>query len=187
LSIPPRETAVSSHSPARPADSEYNTYYQPYVSEVPDGDLLTTLESQRDSTAAILAGITDANAGFRYAEGKWSIREVVGHVADAERVFAYRALRFARADATPLPGFDENAWMPSAGFDARPLGDVAAELRTVRESTLSLFRSFTPEAWLRTGSASGHPITARALAWIIAGHERHHLRVLTERYFPRIG
>ncbi len=177
---------MSSHSPGRPADSEYNRYYQPYVQEVPDGDLLETLAEQQNSTAAVLAGISDTNAGFRYADGKWSVLEVIGHIADAERVFAYRALRFARADGTPLPGFDENAWIPEAGFDSRTLPDVAAELRSVRESTLTLFRSVSAEAWLRSGTASGHPISVRALAWIIAGHERHHLRVLAERYFPRM-
>lgn len=177
---------MPSHSPARPADSEYNRYFQPYVEEVPDGDLLLTLEQQRDSTAAVLAGISDARAGFRYAEGKWSVREVVGHVADAERVFAYRALRFARGDSTDLPGFDENAWMPESGFDARTLADVAAELRAVRESTLALFRSIRAEAWPRSGRASGHPVSARALAWILAGHERHHMRILAERYLPHL-
>lgn len=169
-------------SPDRPAPSEYNAYFQPYVSEVPDGDLLTTLEAQRDSTSAVLARIPDARAGFRYADGKWSIREVVGHIADSERVFAYRALRFARADATALPGFDENAWMPLAGFDARPLSEVAAELRAVRESTLALFRGFDAAAWVRSGTAGGNTVSVRALAWITAGHERHHLRVLAERY-----
>lgn len=177
---------MPSHSPARPADTEYNRYFQPYVEEVPDGDLLVTLAEQRDSTAAVLAGIPDAKAGFRYADGKWSIREVIGHVADAERVFAYRALRFARGDSTALPGFDENAWMPEAGFDSRSLADVAAELRAVRESTLALFRSFSADAWLRSGGASGHSVSARALAWILAGHERHHMRILAERYFPQI-
>jgi hypothetical protein len=173
-------------SPARPADSEYNKYYQPYVNEVPDGELLSTLAAQQVSTAAILAGISDASAGYRYADGKWSIREVIGHVADAERVFSYRALRIARGDTIDLPGFDENAWVPMGAFEARPMADVAAEFRAVRDATLALFGSFTAEAWPRTGSASGHPVSARALAWIVAGHERHHLRVLAERYFPHL-
>lgn len=178
---------MPNHSPDRPADSEYNRFYQPYVSEMPDGDLLDMLASQRDSTSALLAGISDANAGYRYATGKWSIREVIGHVADAERVFSYRALRIARGDMTALPGFDENAWMPFAEFDRRSLADVGAELRAVRESSLALFRSLDRDAWLRTGTASGHPVSARALAWILAGHERHHVRVLRERYLPNLG
>lgn len=178
---------MPNHSPARPADSEYNRFYQPYVSEVPDGNLLDSLATQRDLTSALLADISDTNAGFRYADGKWSIREVIGHVADAERVFAYRALRIARGDTTPLQGFDENAWMPFAEFDRRPLADVGAELRAVRDSSLALFRSFDPDAWLRMGTASGHPVSVRALAWIVAGHERHHMRVLQERYLSTLG
>lgn len=181
------EDSLPSHSPARPSDSEYNAFYQPYVAEVPAGDLLATLAAQRDSTAAVLDGIPESKAGFRYAEGKWSIKEVIGHIADAERVFSYRALRIARGDATPLPGFDEDAWMPPANFDRRALADIAAELVAVRGSTLALFHSFEAEAWLRVGSASGHAISARALAWILTGHERHHLRVLAERYLPGLG
>lgn len=177
---------MSKHAPARPDDSEYNSYYQPYVGEVPDGDLLATLEAQRSSTAAVLAGISDRQAAFRYAEGKWSIREVIGHISDAERVFSYRALRIARGDTIDLPGFDENAWVPMGGFEERSMADVAAELRAVRDASLALFASFSAEAWLRTGSASGHPVSARALAWILAGHERHHLRILAERYFPQL-
>ena len=173
--------------PARPSLSEYNAYYQPYVSESPGDDVLAALAAQRDSTAALLAGIPEAKAGFRYAPGKWSVKEVIGHLADSERVFAYRALRVARADATPLASFDENAWMPEAGFDRRTLADIAAEFRAVRDGTLALFHGFDASAWPRVGTASGHPISARALAWIISGHEAHHLRVLAERYLPQLG
>ena len=175
------------HSPARPSLSEYNAYYQPYVSESPGEDVLAALAVQRDSTAALLAGIPEARAGFRYAPGKWSVKEVIGHLADSERVFSYRALRVARADTTPLPSFDENAWMPEAGFDRRTLPDIAAEFRAVRDSTLALFHGLHADAWPRVGTASGHPISARALAWIISGHEAHHLRVLAERYLPHLG
>jgi hypothetical protein len=180
------EATLSQHAPARPDSSEYNSYYQPYVKEVPDGDLLATLESQRNATAAVLAGISDKQAAYRYAEGKWSIREVIGHISDAERVFSYRALRIARGDTIELPGFDENAWMPMAGFEGRSMADVADELQAVRDATLALFRSFGADAWRRIGSASGHPVSARALAWIVAGHERHHLRILAERYVPNL-
>ena len=175
------------HSPARPSLSEYNAYYQPYVSESPGEDVLAALAAQRDSTAALLVGIPEARAGFRYAPGKWSVKEVIGHLADSERVFSYRALRVARADTTPLPSFDENAWMPEAGFDRRTLPDIAAEFRAVRDSTLALFHGLHADAWPRVGTASGHPISARALAWIISGHEAHHLRVLAERYLPHLG
>ena len=171
----------------RPAPTEHYSYYQTYVSQVPEGDLLALLALQRDSTAAVLSAIPEARAGFRYAPGKWSIKEVIGHISDAERVFAYRALRIARADVTPLPGFDENAWMPAAGFDRLTLAELAAGLRAVRESTLALFRGFPAEAWARLGTASGHPVSVRALAYILTGHERHHLRVLHERYLPHLG
>ena len=174
------------HSPARPSSAEYNAYYQPYVSEAPGNDVLAALAAQRNATAALLAGISEAKAGYRYAPGKWSVKEVIGHLADSERVFSYRALRVARADITPLPGFDENAWMPEAGFDRRTLADIAAEFRAVRDSTLALFHGFDADAWPRIGTASGHPISARALAWIISGHEAHHLRVLAERYLPHL-
>ena len=173
--------------PARPAATEYNAFYQPYVSEVPEGGLLDHLAAQQASTARFLAGIPEAKAGYRYAPGKWSIKEVIGHISDAERVFSYRALRVARADVTPLPGFNEDAWIPPAGFDRRTLADIAAELHAVRGATLALFRSFDAEAWARIGTASNHPISARALGWIAAGHERHHLRVLEERYLPHLG
>ena len=153
-------------SPARPAPSEHFSYYLTYVSEVPEGDLLATLTAQRDSTAALLATIPEAKAGYRYAPGKWSIKEVIGHVSDAERVFAYRALRIARADETPLPGFDENAWMPPAEFDRRTLADLAADLRSVRESTLALFRGFPPRRG--PGSARRAVIRYRSGRWPIS-------------------
>lgn len=175
------------HSSIRPSLSEYNAYYQPYVSESPGDDVLAALAAQRATTAALLASIPESRAGFRYAEGKWSVKEVIGHLADAERVFTYRALRAARADTTPLPPFDENAWMPEAKFDRRTLADIAAEFRAVRDSTLALFHGLDADAWPRLGIASGHPISARALAWIISGHEAHHLRVLSERYLPHLG
>jgi hypothetical protein len=173
-------------SPSRPAPAEHHAYYLTYVAEVPEGNLLATLAAQLERTSTILAAVPEARAGFRYAEGKWSIKEVIGHVADAERVFSYRALRIARGDTTPLPGFDENAWVPFGEFDRRTLADITADLRAVRAATLALFGGFTAEGWLRMGSASGHPVSARALAWILAGHERHHLRVLEERYLPKI-
>jgi uncharacterized damage-inducible protein DinB len=174
-------------SPSRPQPSEHHEYYLSYVSEVPDGNLLVTLAAQADRTSALLAAVPEAKAGFRYAEGKWSIKEVIGHVADAERVFSYRALRIGRGDTTPLAGFDENAWVPFGEFDRRTLADLASELRAVRAATLALLGGFTPDAWLRMGTASGHPVSARALAWILTGHERHHVRVLEERYFPKVA
>lgn len=167
---------------ARPDPSEYAPFYAGYVSLVPDGDVLDLLARQMEETSGLLAGLSDAQAGHRYAPGKWSIKEIVGHVTDAERVFSYRALRIARNDATPLAGFDENAWMPFGNFDARLLSDLLDELASVRRSTLALYRSFTPEMVARRGTASHSEITVRALRYITAGHERHHVKVLRDRY-----
>jgi hypothetical protein len=166
----------------RPAAAEYDPYYGRYIDKVPEGDLLRTLEAQARETQALLAGLSDAKALHRYAPGKWSIKEVIGHVADTERVYSYRALRFARADATALPGFDENAWVPAGNFDARPVADLAAELDAVRRATLALFRGLDAAALARRGTANDAAVSVRAIAWIIAGHERHHVALLHERY-----
>ncbi len=166
----------------RPDAAEFAPYYGTYISEVSGTDALAALIAQRASTPKFLAAIPESRAGFRYADGKWSIREVVGHLSDAERIFSYRLLRFARADATPLASFDENTYVPAGDFERRSLADVAAEFAAVREATLALVNGLTPEALLRTGTASGKIMSARALAWVIAGHEVHHLRVLGERY-----
>jgi len=166
----------------RPAAAEYAPYYGRYIDKVPDGDLLRMLADQARETQALLAGLSDAKALHRYAPGKWSIKEVIGHVTDAERVFCYRALRFARGDTIALPGFDENAWVPAGNFDARPLGDLAAELDAVRRSSIALLKGLDPAALARRGTASDNPVSVRAIAWIIAGHERHHVALLHERY-----
>lgn len=167
---------------ARPGADEYAPYYQTYIDQVNGPDALPVLAAQRDSTARFLASIPESKAGHRYAEGKWSLREVIGHLGDSERIFAYRLLRFARADESPLAGFDENTYVPAGGFERRSLTDVAAEFGAVRDATLALVRSLDAAAQVRRGSANGKSISVRALAWIIAGHEAHHLRVIGERY-----
>ena len=166
----------------RPADHEYAPFYAGYIARVPDGDIVTLLERQMEATAAFVAGLSEAQADHRYAPGKWSIKEVIGHLADGERVFAYRALRFARGDQTPLAPFDENAWVPQSGCDRRSLEDLAEEFRAVRMATILLARSLTSETAIRTGTASGKTISVRALIYTIAGHELHHLAILRERY-----
>jgi len=166
----------------RPDATEYAPFYGTYVGKVPDGDLLELLERQRRETQNLLAGLSDTQALHRYAPGKWSIKEVVGHLMDSERVFCYRALRFARADEKPLQGFDEKAWVPAGSFDARPLADLAAELDAVRRATIALFGGFDAAALARKGTANNNEVTVRALAWIVAGHERHHVAILRERY-----
>lgn len=166
----------------RPEPSEYAPFYAGYIARVPEGDMLDVLVEQMHDTGAFLAGLTEAQGGHRYAPGKWSIREVVGHLADTERVFAYRALRFARADATPLASFDENAWVAGSGADQRSLRDLAEELLAVRQGTIALVRSLTEGAAARSGTASGKTVTVRALVYMTAGHELHHVALLRERY-----
>ena len=166
----------------RPAQGEYNPYYEGYISQVPQGDLLMLLEQQGRDTAALLRGVSEEKSQYRYAPSKWSIREVVGHLADAERVFAYRAVTFARSDPTPLPSFDENVWAGNSNAGSRKLAELATEFAAVRQSTLALFRSFTEGHFAQSGVASNNKVSVRALAYIIAGHERHHVKILHERY-----
>jgi len=165
-----------------PAATEHDPYYGKYISQVPEKDVLAALENQIEDAIKMLRAIPESKAGHRYAPGKWSIREVVGHLIDAERVFAYRAMRFGRNDATDLPGFDENKYVPAGGFDARTLADLASEWEHVRRANLAMFRGFPAEAWGRRGNANAAPITVRALAWIIAGHGLHHMKLIRERY-----
>ena len=166
-----------------PEPDEYSAPYAGYVARVPLGaDLHQLLAEQLDTTSARLRAVPEARGEFRYAPEKWSVKEVVLHLADTERIMAYRALRIARGDATPLPGFDENAYVPQSGADAQPLADLVEGWAVVRRASISLFRLLPAEAWLRRGTASDNPVSVRALGWIIAGHERHHLDVLGARY-----
>jgi uncharacterized damage-inducible protein DinB len=171
-----------SQSPGPPPAGEFAPYYAKYVSLVPAGDLLAQLERQGRATAAAWRALTPAEAAARYAPGKWSVAEVLGHIIDAERIFAYRALRIGRGDETPLPGFDQDRYAPAGAFDRRTPADIVEEFESVRRATLTLFRGLPAEAWMRRGSASDQPVTVRALAHIIAGHELHHLGVLRDKY-----
>ena len=168
----------------RPTSSEHSPAFQKYIDRVPGGDILALLDTQIGETRALITSIPESEGGHRYAPGKWSIREVIGHLSDAERIFAYRALRFARADATPLSGFDENTYIAPGGFDRRTLADLMDEYAAVRTATLTLFRGLDADAWNRSGDANRSLTSVRALAWIIAGHERHHVSILRERYLP---
>jgi hypothetical protein len=166
----------------RPQPDEAASFYHGYIAKVPDGHLGERLVEQLKEVENLFSGVTDRTAQARYAEGKWSVKEVLGHLCDAERIFSYRLLRIARADATPLPGFDENAYVPAGRFDSRPLPMLLAEFRAVRLSTVALVEGLADDAWTRRGEASGKPISARALAYIIVGHVTHHLGTLRERY-----
>jgi DinB superfamily/MOSC domain len=167
----------------RPGADEHIPYYQRYIDRVPEGvDLLALMAEQRESTKSLLAGIPESQALFRYAPGKWSIKEIVGHLTDVERIMGCRALRIGRGDTTPLPGFDENAYVPFAKSDERALPDLVDEWVAGRQASLTMFRNLPTEAWERRGTANGSPISVRALAYIIAGHERHHIEMLHKRY-----
>jgi uncharacterized protein (TIGR03083 family) len=166
----------------RPEADEIPAHFVGYIGKVTESDPVAVLAAQIDVTAALLRGLSDADALKRYAPGKWSVKEVVGHLADTERIMAYRALRIARGDETPLPGFDENAYVPPAKFDARPLAELISDFRTVRAATLALFKSFDADAWRRRGTASGKPVSVRAIGYMIPGHERHHVEILKDRY-----
>jgi uncharacterized damage-inducible protein DinB len=167
---------------ARPGTDEYAPYYGTYIGKVPDGDLRSMLSSQLAETLALIQSIPESRGGHRYAPDKWSIKEVLGHLADSERIFSYRALRIARGDATPLPGFEQDDYIPAGGFDGRTLRDLADELAAVRQATIHLFAHLDQTALERRGTASGKPVSVRALAYIIAGHELHHLGILKTRY-----
>ncbi len=167
---------------AKPHPAEYAPYYGKYVSLVPDGDILQTLARQLKDTLALLRSIPESQGNSRYAPEKWSIKELTGHVIDTERIFGYRALRFARNDQTPLPGFEQDAYTVNAAFDDCPLDELATEFAHVREANLFLFRHLKKEAWERTGTASESEVSVRALAYIIAGHELHHMNILRTKY-----
>ena len=166
----------------RPASDEFAPYYQGYIDEARGPDLIDELERQAVEWATMLKQTPEAQGGYRYASGKWSLREVVLHVIDAERVFGYRLLWFARGSGTELPGFDENAWVPAGGAEQRTVADLAAEFAATRRATIAMIKTLPDDAMQRRGTANGKEISARALAWIIAGHTAHHEKVLKERY-----
>lgn len=165
-----------------PDPSEYAPYFGQYISQVEGIDLFKALTTGMEATQELLRPLTEQQGLHRYADGKWSIKEVIGHLIDAERIFAYRALRYARADATELHGFDENAFVANARFNAVPLADLATEFSLVRHANLLLFRQLNEEEWSRAGTANKNRMSVRAMAWTIAGHEVHHRRILQERY-----
>jgi hypothetical protein len=167
----------------RPDAAEVPAGYAGYVGKVRDGeDLMTLMQSQLDEVRAAFGRFPEARGSYRYAPGKWSVKELLGHLSDMERIFCYRALRFARKDPTALPGFDENAYAPAMEADRRALADLLEEWLDVRRATISFLRGLPADAWTRRGIANGKEVSVRALAYAIAGHARHHLEVLGERY-----
>jgi len=167
---------------APPDETEFAKYYVTYISQVPDGDIRRTLETQETDTLQLLRGISEERSLHKYAAGKWTIREVVSHINDTERMFVFRAMWFARGFDSALPSFDQEIAIRGAAADARTLASHVEEFRAVRAGTVTLFRNLPDEAWTRRGVASGNPFTVRALAYIAAGHLAHHVRLLRERY-----
>jgi hypothetical protein len=166
----------------RPLETEYAPYYLSYIAHVSETDILPVLRSQMDELDILLGHVEPNREAFRYAEGKWSIRELVGHLIDAERVFGYRAFCIARGEQQNLPGFDQNVYMLTAPYDRIELEDLLSELRLIRLGNIAMLRTLDEEAWSRMGTANDNQVTVRALAFIIAGHVRHHMGVLRERY-----
>lgn len=173
--------ASAAHIP-RPNPDEHIAYYGKYIALVPEGDFVARLGSEIGNTTALLRRAPAKRGDFAYAPGKWTVKETVGHMADVERVMAMRALWFARGDVSPLPGFDENAWVPSGNFANRSLADLTDEFQAVRMATVAMVRGLDPASYARRGTANGAEISVRALLYIIAGHERHHVALLKERY-----
>ena len=177
-------TATSSTAAAsfRPQPGEYTPYYDRYISLVPANDILAALEDQRREMLLLLCGLTEADGDLRYAPDKWSIKELLGHVNDTERIMSYRALRISRGDATPIEGYEQDDYVRNGPFARRPLADLIEDYIAVRRATVSLFRNLDEPARNRRGVANKNEVTVRALAYIIAGHELHHRRIIEEKY-----
>jgi hypothetical protein len=172
---------------SRPESGEYAPYYGKYVSLIPEGDIVLTLEKQPTELVALLSTRKEADGDFRYAPGKWSVKEVLGHVIDTERVFSYRALRIARNDQTPMEGFEQDDYVKYGPFAQCSLAALVEEFKSVRLAALSLFRGLDEAAWVRRGVANKNEVSVRAIAYIIAGHELHHKKILQEKYFAQVS
>jgi len=166
----------------KPAPGEFAEFFAGYIAMVPEGDLVEILQRSGREVVAMLRAVPEARGNFAYAPGKWTLKEVIGHFTDAERVFSYRAMRIARGDTAALPGFDENEWVPNSGAKNRTLADLIDEFEAVRAATVALFRSLPQEAVTRRGTASDREISVRAIAYVTAGHPLHHARVIREKY-----
>jgi len=166
----------------RPPFGEYPAYYGSYINLVPAGSLNEILSRQLEDTVTLLTGITEAQENFQYAPGKWTVKEVIGHITDTERIMSYRLLRISRGDQTPLAGYDDEEYVKEASFHSRSMSDLLEDFAAVRRSTIALLHGLPEGVWNRKGFANGGEISVNALAYIIAGHELHHIKLLKERY-----
>ncbi len=179
----PAVIALPSLTIPRPQAGEYSPYYERYISLVAGEDILNALDQQRRDTMTLLCSLSEDDGNFRYATGKWSAKEVLGHVCDTERVFAYRAMRISRADPTAMEGFEQDDYVRNGPFAGATMADLIEDFIAIRRATLSLLRYLDEAAWTRRGIANKNEVTVRALAYIIAGHELHHRGILKEKYF----
>jgi DinB superfamily len=174
--------SITETTAGRPQAGEFAPYYDRYISLVTASDILAALDDQRRQTLLLLSGRTEEEGNVRYAPGKWSMKEVLGHLNDTERIMTYRALRIARGDTTPIEGYEQDDYVRNGPFGQRPLADFIDEYIAVRRATITLFRNLDEPAWTRRGTANKNEVTVRALAYIIAGHELHHRCILEEKY-----
>jgi hypothetical protein len=166
----------------RPEPTEHIPYFERYIALVPEGNILDLLENQLTDLEALVAAVPESQAGHRYAPGKWSLREVLGHLVDTERILAYRAFSIARGETQPLNGYEPEEYAVQSEADGTSMRDLLAEFEHVRRGNIAMFRRLSGEAWKRVGTASGHPISVRALAYIMVGHIPHHFRIIREQY-----
>jgi len=166
----------------RPVAGEYGPSHAGYVALVEEEDILSAMEQQSSAMQKFLASLDETKAAHRYAEGKWSVKEVIGHLVDSERIFGYRGLAIARGEQQPLPGFDQQPYVDNASFDDWKLGDLAEIYALTRRANIVFFKNLRPEVWDHRGTASNAPLSVRGVAYVIVGHERHHLQVLHDRY-----
>lgn len=171
---------------AKPQAGEYAPFAEKYISPVIEGDIVAILDQQRRNLVLLLSGRDEADGDFRYAPEKWTVKQALGHINDTERIFAYRALRIARGDKTPLAGFEQDDYVRDGGHDLCAFSDLIEDFIAVRRASISLFRNLPHDAWMRRGIANNHEFTVRALAYMVAGHELHHTKILTEKYFSAV-
>lgn len=176
------ESALITSNITRPEPGEYAPYHERYISLIPGNDIIATFESQRREMLILLCSRNEKDGDFRYAPDKWSLKEVLGHVCDSERIFTYRAMRIARGDRTPLAGFEQDDYVRNSPFAHRPLADLIEDYIAVRRATISLYRNLDESAWTRRGLANNAEVSVRAIAYLTAGHERHHKRILEQKY-----
>ena len=166
----------------KPSNEEFPFYFETYIELVSEGSIEDTLIKQLNDTTAFLSNTSETQANYRYATGKWTLKEVIGHITDTERIMSYRLLRIARGDQSPLAGYDDEAYVNEAAFHSRSLPDLLKDFSAVRQSTVSLVRSLPEDVWSRKGIANNSEISVRALAYIIAGHELHHVKIIKDKY-----